>query len=121
MGRYIIVGSLLCAVLQQAVPASLFQSRGTAVVPIFLMLLAAFFMSVCSTSNAFIGRSFLNVFPPVAVLAFIVMGPMLDLSNLFMLSASFKKKFVVRLAGTLFGTGLFVFLLLSMLLKGRAL
>ncbi len=121
MGRYIIVGSLLCAVLQQAVPASLFQSTSAAVVPIFLMLLAAFFMSVCSTSNAFIGRSFLNVFPPVAVLAFVVMGPMLDLSNLFMLSASFRKKFVVRLAGILFVTGLFVFLLLSVLLKGMAL
>lgn len=121
MGRYIIVGSLLCAILQQAVPVSLFTSKNTAIVPIFLMLLAAFFMSVCSTSNAFIGRSFLNVFPPVAVLAFMVMGPMLDLSNLFMLSANFKKKFVVRLAVTLFVTGLLVFLLLSFLLKGRAL
>lgn len=121
MGHYIIVGSLLCAILQQAVPASLFQNTGTAIVPIFLMLLAAFFMSVCSTSNAFIGRSFLNVFPPTAVLAFIVMGPMLDLSNLFMLSANFKKKFVVRLTVTLFVTGLFVFLLLSLLLKGRIL
>lgn len=120
MGRYIIVGSLLCAILQQAIPASLFQSTGM-IVPIFLMLLAAFFMSVCSTSNAFIGRSFLNVFPPVAVLAFIVIGPMLDLSNLFMLGANFRKKFVVRLAGILFVTGLFVFLLLSLLLKGRAL
>ncbi|QNK40492.1 permease [Caproicibacter fermentans] len=122
MGRYIIIGSLLCATLQQALPASLFQSAGgVMIVPIFLMLLAAFFMSVCSTSNAFIGRSFLNVFPPVAVLAFIVMGPMLDLSNLFMLSASFKKKFVSRLAGTLFVTGLLIFLLLSLLQKGRAL
>lgn len=121
MGRYIIIGSLLCAILQQTVPSSLFQNTGTAIVPIFLMLLAAFFMSVCSTSNAFIGRSFLNVFPPTAVLAFIVMGPMLDLSNLFMLSANFKKKFVARLTVTLFVTGLFVFLLLSLLLKGRTL
>lgn len=122
MGRYIIVGSLLCAILQQAIPASLFQKTGSAVtVSILLMLLAAFFMSVCSTSNAFIGRSFLNVFPSVAVLAFLVMGPMLDLSNLFMLSASFQKKFVVRLAAALFVTGLFIFLLLSLLLKGRTL
>ncbi|MGW8114615.1 permease [Caproicibacterium sp. NSD3] len=124
MGRYMIVGSFLCTVLQQATPAVLFQSTGTVmamIVPILLMLLAAFFMSVCSTSNAFIGRSFLNIFPPVAVLTFIVMGPMLDLANLFLLGANFKKEFVVRLAGILFVTGLFVFLLLSLLLKGRAL
>ena len=123
MGRYIIVGSFLCTVLQQMIPAFLFQNTGTVmtmIVPILLMLLAAFFMSVCSTSNAFIGRSFLNVFPPVAVLTFIVMGPMLDLSNLFLLGANFKKEFVVRLAGILFAIGLFVFLLLSLLLKGRA-
>ena len=124
MGRYIIVGSFLCTVLQQIIPAFLFQSTGTfmaIIVPIFLMLLAAFFMSVCSTSNAFIGRSFLNVFPPAAVLAFIVMGPMLDLSNLFLLSANFKKEFVARLAVILFVTGLSIFLLLSLSLKGRAL
>ncbi len=124
MGRYIIVGSFLCTVLQQVIPAFLFQSTGTVIamiVPILLMLLAAFFMSACSTSNAFIGRSFLNIFPPAAVIAFIVMGPMLDLSNLFLLGANFKKEFVVRLAGILFVIGLFVFLLLSLLLKGRAL
>lgn len=121
MGRYIIVGSLACAILQQTVPASWFQHTDTAIIPVIIMLLAAFFMSVCSTSNAFLGRSFLNVFPPAAVLAFLVMGPMLDLSNLFLLSANFKKKFVVRLAGILFLSGLGVFLPCSLLLKGRVL
>lgn len=124
MGRYVIVGSLLCTILQQMMPTFLFQSTDTVmamIVPILLMLLAAFFMSVCSTSNAFIGRSFLNIFPPAAVIAFIVMGPMLDLSNLFLLGANFKKQFVVRFAGILFVTGFFVFLLLSLFLKGEAL
>jgi uncharacterized membrane protein YraQ (UPF0718 family) len=49
------------------------------------------------------------------------MGPMLDLSNLFLLGANFKKQFVVRFAGILFVTGFFVFLLLSLFLKGEAL
>lgn len=122
MGRYIIGGSLLCAVLQQTVPASLFLHSGTdAVLPVFLMLLAAFFLSVCSTANAFIGRSFLNLFPAPAVMGFIVMGPMLDLSNLLMLSGSFQKKFIVRLAGILLGIAVPVFLLFSLVFKGGSL
>lgn len=122
MGRYIIVGSLLCSILQQLIPSSFFRSSETTVIlPVLLMLLAAFFLSVCSTSNAFIGRSFLNVFPASAVLGFIVMGPMLDLSNLFMLSSVFKKRFVVRLAAVLLVVSAPVFLLLAVFLKGAVL
>lgn len=119
MGRYVIVGSLLCAIVQQTIPASLFSRSGSAaVLSVLLMLFAAFFLSVCSTSNAFIGRSFLNLFPAPAVMGFIVMGPMLDLSNLLMLSGSFRKKFVVRLAALLLLVAVPVFLLLSFRIKG---
>lgn len=119
MGKYIIVGALSCAVLQQIIPSALFQQKGApALFMILLMLLFAFFMSVCSTANAFIGRSFLNVFPSYAVVAFVVMGPMLDLSNLLLLTGTFKKRFVVKLAGLLFFLAIPVFYLLSVLLRG---
>ncbi len=119
MGKYIVIGALSCAVLQQVLPASLFQRKGASVFfPILLMLFLAFFMSVCSTANAFIGRSFLNVFPAAAVLAFVVMGPMLDLSNLFMLTGTFRKSFVIRLAGLLLLLAVPVFLLLSVWTPG---
>ena len=73
------------------------------------MILLSAFMSVCSSSNAFISRSFLSVFPPISVMAFMVLGPMLDLSNLFMLSANFRKKFIMKLAAIIFVIGLAVF------------
>jgi len=122
MGRFIVIGSLACSILQQSIPVSFFGGTGAKVVlPIAIMLLAAFFMSVCSTSNAFIGRSFLNVFPTTAVMGFIVMGPMLDLTNLFMMSSSFKKKFIMRLIVILIAIAFPVFLLFSALLKGGTL
>lgn len=122
MGKYIVVGALSCAVLQQIIPASLFRQKGVPVVfPILLMLLFAFFMSVCSTANAFIGRSFSGVFPAAAVLAFVVMGPMLDLSNLFLLTGAFRKSFVAKLAGLLLLLAVPVFLLLSVLIRGGTL
>lgn len=122
MGKYIVIGALSCAVLQQIIPASLLQGKGPLLIfPLLLMLLLAFFMSVCSTSNAFIGRSFLNVFPATAVVAFIVMGPMLDLSNLFMLTGTFKKGFVVRLVALLLAISVPLFLLFSVKIQGGVL
>lgn len=61
----------------------------------------AVILSLCSTSDAFIAATFV-AFPFVAKLAFLVLGPMLDLKMLFMYSAVFKKRFVIGLAVGLF-------------------
>ena len=61
------------------------------------MMGLSFFMSVCANSNAFIGRGFTSVFSIVPVLCFIVMGPMVDIKNLFMMSGTFKESFILRL------------------------
>ena len=63
-----------------------------------VMVVAAMLMSTCSTSNAFIGRSFSSNFSLVPILSFIVMGPMLDLKNMVMLSEILKKRFLVLLS-----------------------
>lgn len=114
IGRFIVCGALISAILQIALPTSVFHSKGTNIVLLLLiMLLASFVMSVCSSSNAFIARSFANFFPVPAIMGFMVMGPMLDLSNLFVLSSSFNKKFIIKLAATLFTVGFAVFILFS--------
>lgn len=114
--RFIIFGALVSSILQTILPSSLFKSTGLpTIVPILIMLLASFLMSVCSNSNAFIGRSFLSTFPAGAVMGFIVMGPMLDIKNLFMLTGSFQKKFVLKLTAILFTTAFAVFTIFSAL------
>ena len=65
------------------------------------MMLLAFVLSLCSTSDAFIAATFI-AFPAVAKLAFLVFGPMLDLKLLFLYSSVFKKRFVAGLAVGLF-------------------
>ena len=60
-------------------------------------MLFAFVFSACSTSDAFIARSFLNRFPSGSILGFLVYGPMMDIKNLFMLLSLFKKRFVIEL------------------------
>lgn len=61
----------------------------------------AFVLSLCSTSDAFIAATF-TAFPAAAKLAFLVLGPMLDLKLLFIYSSVFKKRFVAGLAIGLF-------------------
>lgn len=68
---------------------------------IFSMMGLAVILSLCSTSDAFIAASF-TAFPNVAKLAFLVIGPMLDLKLIFIYSSVFKKRFVVGLAIGLF-------------------
>jgi len=68
---------------------------------VFSLMGLAVILSLFGTSDAFIAATFV-AFPAVAKLAFLVLGPMLDLKMLFMYSAVFKKRFVVGLAVGLF-------------------
>ncbi|MEM7600220.1 MAG: permease [Verrucomicrobiota bacterium] len=69
------------------------QSEATG---IGLMMILAFVLSLCSTSDAFIAANF-----PVAQsakLAFLVYGPMMDVKLVFMYLSVFRSKFVIVLA-----------------------
>ena len=46
-----------------------------------ILLLLAFFFSVCSTSDAIIGKSLSTLFPMSSVMGFLILGPMLDIKN----------------------------------------
>lgn len=105
--KFVVFGAFISAVIQSAVPKGFIESHS--IFPFAIMIFAAFLMSVCSTSNAFIGRSFSSVFPTSSILIFMIMGPMLDLKNLLMLSSSFKKKFIFILVGFLIAIAFIVF------------
>jgi len=65
-----------------------------------LMMVLAFVLSLCSTSDAFIAANF--PVPQSAKLAFLVFGPMMDVKLVFMYLSVFKSKFVTILAVSLF-------------------
>jgi uncharacterized protein len=65
-----------------------------------LMMVLAFVLSLCSTSDAFIAANF--PVPQSAKLAFLVFGPMMDVKLVFMYLSVFKTRFVVTLAISLF-------------------
>lgn len=109
--QYVVVGAMFASVFQTLVPKDMiFGLSSSAFTATLILIFLSVFISVCSTSNAFIARSFYNYFPLNSVMAFIVVGPLIEITNLFMLSGIFRKKYVVRY------TALIVFL--SILLFG---
>jgi uncharacterized protein len=63
---------------------------------IIIMMFLGFCLSLCSEADAFVGRSFLGNYSASGVLAFLLLGPMLDLKNLIMIIGAFKKSFVLK-------------------------
>ena len=102
---YMAVGAILAATMQILLPISniggIVQNK---YVSTFIMMLLAFALSLCSTSDAFIARTFMNSLSKNSILAFILLGPMIDIKNTIMLNKSFNKKFVIVLIGTIFLT-----------------
>ena len=98
MGQYLILGSLLAALMQTLVPQSALLALGTnPFASIMIMLLLAFILSICSTVDAFIALSFAASFSTGSILAFLVYGPMVDIKSIFMFTRVFKKKTVAYL------------------------
>jgi uncharacterized membrane protein YraQ (UPF0718 family) len=104
VGKYLVAGTLLSAVFQ-ASGVSVFasaQGGGGLMLSILVMMIFGFVLSLCSSSDAVIARSFANQFPPAALIGFLVFGPMLDIKNVLMLSAGFSRRFIFRLTLTAF-------------------
>ncbi len=102
---YMAVGALLAATMQILLPISniggIVQNK---YISTFIMMLLAFALSLCSTSDAFIARTFMNSLSKNSILAFILLGPMIDIKNTILLNKSFNKKFVIVLVASIFIT-----------------
>jgi hypothetical protein len=98
MGKYLLVGAILGALTQILLPRTLLLAVGQhSLLSTGVMMLFAFFISVCSAADAFIAASFATSFSPGSLVAFMVFGPMIDLKNTFMLLSAFRTRFVLWL------------------------
>ncbi|WP_371378472.1 permease [Sporomusa aerivorans] len=98
MGRFLLIGSFLAALIQVTVPRLSLLSFGQE--PIYAvggMMGFAFLISVCSQADAFIAAPFLEHFTTGSLAAFLIFGPMLDVKNTIMLFTVFKPSFVIKL------------------------
>jgi uncharacterized membrane protein YraQ (UPF0718 family) len=104
VGKYLMSGIFISSVFQTMGVVTFASSRSGAglAVSMTIMMFAGFALSLCSSSDAVIARSFANQFPPGAIMAFLVFGPMIDIKNITLLSYGFSKRFITRLSLTVF-------------------
>ena len=67
------------------------------IVGIAIMMLLGFLLSLCSEADAFVAKGFMDNFGVPGVIAFLILGPMMDLKNLILSFGFFKKRFVLQL------------------------
>lgn len=93
IGRYLVVGASLAALMQTFIPQSALLAIGQGpVLSVLMLLIVAVLLSICSTVDAFIALAFTNTFSQGAVLAFLVFGPMVDIKSSMLYLRLFKRK-----------------------------
>ncbi len=93
MGRYLVIGAALAALMQTFLSQSVLLAIGNGpVLSVLVMLLLAVLLSICSTVDAFISLAFVGTFSSGAILAFLVFGPMVDIKSTLMYLRLFKTR-----------------------------
>ncbi|MCW2919095.1 MAG: putative permease [Actinomycetia bacterium] len=101
-GGFLVVGAVAAATLKDVVPASWLRTAAdNPVVSILTLAILAVLLSICSEADAFVAAS-QSQFSLTARLAFLVVGPMIDLKLFAMQAATFGRGFALRFAPATF-------------------
>jgi uncharacterized membrane protein YraQ (UPF0718 family) len=105
-GGFLVVGAAAAATLNAVVPrAWLEQVASNLLVSIVLLGLLAVVLAICSEADAFVAAS-LTQFSMTARLAFMVVGPVVDVKLIALQSGTFGPRFAVRFAPATFAAAL---------------
>jgi uncharacterized membrane protein YraQ (UPF0718 family) len=97
-GGFLIIGAATAASLQTVVPRSVLTSvSGNGVAAVLALAALAVVMAICSEADAFIAAS-LKQFSPTAQLAFMTVGPMVDVKLIALQAGTFSRAFALRFA-----------------------
>lgn len=96
MGRFLILGSALAALMQTFIPESaLLGLNSNALLSVVALMLLAVVLSICSTVDAFVALAFTNTFATGSIMAFLIFGPMVDIKSTLMYLRVFNRRSVV--------------------------
>ncbi|MFG1815050.1 permease [Kribbella sp. NPDC049174] len=112
-GGFLVIGAAAAATLNVVVPRSwLDQVAGNLLLSVLILGLLAVLLAICSEADAFVAAS-LTQFSLTARLAFMVVGPIVDVKLIALQTGTFGPKFAIR-----FAPATFVVAILASLLVG---
>lgn len=98
VSKYLILGSIIAAIFQIVLPLELIYSFSTKdIIAIIVMIIFSYLISLCSTSDSFVSKSFFLKMPTISIIGFLVTGAMIDIKNTLVLSCFFNRKFIITL------------------------
>ena len=92
------IGALIASLVQVLLPRNIitfFNDNNT--LSIIILMLFAYLISLCSTSDSFVGKSLLTSFSKSSIIAYLLLGPMIDIKNTFVLLGNYKKSYTLAL------------------------
>jgi uncharacterized membrane protein YraQ (UPF0718 family) len=93
MGQFLILGAIVAALFKTFLPKGVFLAfTGSPALQVVGMMVLAILLSVCSEADAFVAASF-QLFSASSQLAFVTIGPMIDLKLIGMYAATFGRSF----------------------------
>ncbi len=110
--KYLMFGALLASLVQVLLPRSILTIfNNNQILSIITLMLFAYLISLCSTSDSFVGKSLLSTFSQSSIVAYLLLGPMIDIKNTIVLIGNYKKNFIITLISLIFIT-IFIFSIL---------
>lgn len=101
-GGFLVVGALVAAILNVAVPRDIVDAvASNPWISVLALAILAVLLCMCSEADAFVAASFTS-FSNTAKLAFMVVGPMVDIKLIAMQGGWFSRSFVLRFAPVTF-------------------
>ena len=103
--KYLMIGALIASLVQVLIPRDILSTfNSNSILSVITLMLFAYLISLCSTSDSFVGKSLLSVFTKESIMAYLLLGPMIDIKNTFVLVGNYKKNFVITLISIIFIT-----------------
>ena len=101
--KYLMFGALIASLIQVLLPRDmLVMFNNNQVLSIIVLMIFAYLISLCSTSDSFVGKSLMSIFSNGSIMAYLLLGPMIDIKNTFVLFGNYKKSFVITLISLIF-------------------
>ncbi|MDD3726399.1 MAG: permease [Candidatus Ratteibacteria bacterium] len=102
MGKYLVLGAIAAGIFQTFISREAFIAlSGNKVLSVLLMQILGILLSLCSFADAFVASSFVNM-PSFSKIAFMVAGPMMNITVSILYLGTFKKRFVLKLLISIF-------------------
>src|SRR5208283_2857918 len=105
VGRFLVIGAFIAALARTTIGVDalrdLLASPGIAII---MMMGLAIALNLCSETDAFIAAGFRGVLPDTAQMAFMILGPILDMKLLLMYLTMFRRPVIIALSLLSFAT-----------------